>query len=193
MNLGLFDVDFDQTDTGVGAITGTGAKSKIFSNATNTADYTEGSIVTATLGNTTYNWKISYTGNITWTDADNSALSSITGPGTGVDVVLIGDSSVTIAVNDADFDNNGLVDGKDFLLWQRGQGGAGNNSQGDANGDGQVNGADLTIWKTQFGTSPAIGAAAAVPEPSSVIIAFGMLLAAGSSRCVGRRDRALRN
>jgi hypothetical protein len=185
INLGLFDVDFDQTDLAVGAITGTGNKSKIFSNVANTADYTEGSTVTATFGGTTYNWTITYTGNITWSDAANSVVQSITGPGTGTDVVLVGLSSVS--ASNADFDGNGLVDGKDFLLWQRSHGGAGNHSQGDANSDGQVNAADLTIWKSQFGTSPSVGAVGAVPEPSSIIIAFGMLLGAGASRRLRQR------
>jgi hypothetical protein len=188
MNLGLFDVDFDQTDLGVGAITGTGAKSKIFSNVTNTADYTEGSTVTATFGGTTYNWKITYTGNITWSDAANSVVQNITGPGTGIDVVLMGLSSVVSS--NADFDGNGLVDGNDFLRWQRNQGGAGNNSQGDANGDGQVNGADLIIWKGKFGGPPATAAASAVPEPGSLVIALGTLLVAGMSRRINKRIAA---
>lgn len=188
MNLGLFDVDFDQADAAVGAITGTGSISKIFSNVTNSANYTEGSTVTATFGGTTYNWKITYTGNITWSDAANSVVQNITGPGTGIDVVLMGLSSVVSS--NADFDGNGLVDGNDFLRWQRNQGGAGNNSQGDANGDGQVNGADLAIWKGKFGGPPATAAASAVPEPGSLVIALAALLVGNVSRRFNKRMAA---
>lgn len=48
----------------------------------------------------------------------------------------------------ADFDDNGSVDGFDFLLWQRGE--------GDADDDEDSDGADLQIWSETFGqaTSP---------------------------------------
>ncbi|WP_152099373.1 choice-of-anchor Q domain-containing protein [Lacipirellula parvula] len=53
----------------------------------------------------------------------------------------------------ADFNNDGRVDGADFLIWQRGFGIAtgATHSQGDANFDGDVDSNDLDIWKQQFG------------------------------------------
>jgi MYXO-CTERM domain-containing protein len=87
--------------------------------------------------------------------------------------------------NNADFNGNGVVDGADFLVWQRGFGLAGqpNKSTGDANGDGSVNAADLTIWKTQFGTSPGVtGAVASVPEPAAGALAVGALAAVARRR-----------
>jgi hypothetical protein len=71
----------------------------------------------------------------------------------------------------AEFDGNHLVDGADFLIWQRGQGIAAGATAatGDANGDGAVNAADLVIWKQQFGTTLPI--AAGVPEPAALIVA----------------------
>jgi hypothetical protein len=53
----------------------------------------------------------------------------------------------------ADFDLDGDVDGRDFLAWQRGVGinAGATKAQGDANGDGRVNSADLTLLKAQFG------------------------------------------
>jgi hypothetical protein len=56
------------------------------------------------------------------------------------------------------FDNDGLpagdVDGADFLTWQRNLGlmGTATREQGDATGDMNVNGDDLNIWKSNFGT-----------------------------------------
>jgi hypothetical protein len=81
---------------------------------------------------------------------------------------------VAAPVADADFDNNGLVDGRDFLVWQRNQATAAgaNNGAGDANGDGAVNAADLAVWKSHFGAASTAAAASGVPEPASWI-AFG--------------------
>jgi len=167
-NLGLFDINFGEQSNGI--ITGSGDLGNIFSNLDATAQYAEGSTISAILGSTKYNWTISYTGNITWTDADNSVVGSITGMGTGTDVVLMGLSSEPIAANDADFDNDLDVDGNDFLIWQRGIGVGNSNATGDANGNGSVDAADLAVWKTQFGPPPAVAAVNAVPEPAGGIL-----------------------
>ena len=89
----------------------------------------------------------------------------------------------------ADFDNNGIVDGDDFLRWQRGLGltNQANNSTGDADGNGTVDGLDLAIWRAQFGGAPVVVAAASattVPEPTTI----GLLaLAIGNTMFVRRR------
>ena len=53
----------------------------------------------------------------------------------------------------ADFDQDSDIDGADFLAWQRGFAVAtlAGLSDGDANHDGLVTGADLAIWGDQFG------------------------------------------
>jgi|GEM_PF-2569120 len=62
----------------------------------------------------------------------------------------------------ADFDNDTDADGRDFLIWQRGNGtdaGAGliaPQSEGNANADQFVNGDDLAIWQDEFGTTPGV-------------------------------------
>lgn len=73
----------------------------------------------------------------------------------------------------ADFDGDGVVDGKDFLTWQqnfnRSRGAT--YSVGDANEDGIVNAADLAIWQSSFGPVGANSAVAAVPEPAAAAMA----------------------
>jgi hypothetical protein len=104
--------------------------------------------------------------------------------------------TVSGAIQDADFDNNGVVDGRDFLLWQRGAGTTSGavNGNGDANGDGAVNAADLTIWKNLFGTAAASTSAAAVPEPLAIGLALPGLVccACRLRRRNERRDFARR-
>ncbi len=79
---------------------------------------------------------------------------------------------------DADFDQDGDVDGDDFLTWQRNFGMGSTLAEGDANADGQVDQIDLDAWRMQFGTVSAGSQqlATAVPEPSSLLLAMGVLL-----------------
>jgi hypothetical protein len=93
--------------------------------------------------------------------------------GTGNDVVL---HLAASPVADADFDEDGDVDGLDFITWQQGLGTpSAGRDDGDANGDGAVNGADLDVWAGQFGDAVGQTSLAAVPEPGS----WGLLLVAG--------------
>jgi hypothetical protein len=82
------------------------------------------------------------------------------------------------AGDDADFDGDSDVDGEDFLIWQRGLGGAATPANGNANGDAAVNGADLAIWQAQFGPA-AVAAVGAVPEPAAATL-FGLACLAAS-------------
>jgi hypothetical protein len=96
--------------------------------------------------------------------------------------------SVT-STGDADFDNDGDVDGRDFLTWQMGHGinAGATNGQGDANGDGAVNAADLAIWRGTFGG--AVTVSAGVPEPAAVTLAALSLAGLGARRRRGVQRR----
>jgi hypothetical protein len=54
----------------------------------------------------------------------------------------------------ADFDDDGDVDGQDFLVWQRG---------GSPNA---LSSEDLALWQTEYGTDPPLVGVVAVPEPA---------------------------
>jgi hypothetical protein len=89
----------------------------------------------------------------------------------GDDSVTFRDFSVVVSsvpMDDADFDDDGDVDGRDFVIWQRGFGTGTTNAMGDANGSGTVDGADLAIWQSQYNGGAL--AAASVPEPSSALL-----------------------
>ncbi len=71
----------------------------------------------------------------------------------------------------ADFDMDGDVDEFDLAQWEGDYGGPGS----DANGDGTSNGTDFLAWQQQNGSGvapiAAFAAAAAVPEPSTLLLA----------------------
>jgi hypothetical protein len=103
-------------------------------------------------------------------------------------LLTTGELSVVSAsiIEDADFDGDGDVDGRDFLIWQRGFGliGQENNSLGDANGDGDVDADDLAIWQTQYAQPGELTATqTAVPEPTSL----ALIMLAGCAVAFRRR------
>lgn len=59
-----------------------------------------------------------------------------------------------------DFNNDGNVDGRDFLLWQR---------------DSSVG--NLSDWQTNYGGGGLVAAVAAVPEPSTALLIVGYSIA----------------
>lgn len=127
-------------------------------------------------------------GNV-YTTNNNSELLEVFSPGGNWVASTTSAGGFTLSpltpAEDADFNNDGHIDGADFLIWQRGLGAPGNNGTGDANGDGLVNGVDLGIWKNLFATA-ALGAGSAVPEPAAGALAAMVVAALG---CAGRSSR----
>jgi hypothetical protein len=96
----------------------------------------------------------------------------------GSENLFIADGDFDAVFDGEQFVFNGVVDGRDFLHWQRnfgfGLNGAGvprfaTRRHGDANGDRVVDGADLAIWQANYGygNSLVAGLSVAVPEPAS--------------------------
>lgn len=73
----------------------------------------------------------------------------------------------------ADFNGDGRVDGRDFLVWQR-QFGMSGNLSADADGNGVVDADDLALWQISY-NAVSMANSLSVPEPSSV---FGCLCVA---------------
>jgi PEP-CTERM motif len=134
-------------------------------------------------------------------DRDDMSALALRGANAGnqnpqilVDEVAIGDDfeDVLAAVSeapvaDADFDNDGDVDGDDFLTWQANVGIGDENSEGDVNGDNVVDEVDLALWNSLFGTgATSAPAAGAIPEPATLALAA---LSAAAVLALGRRRR----
>ena len=129
---------------------------------------------------------------VTATGDLTSSLSNVSVP-TLVDnswlLSQIGNSLfLRVAEHLADFDGDLDVDGRDFLLWQRGFGitSGATKADGDSNGDGAVDGTDLDNWQIQFGYqiigSPSPLGTLAVPEPAGIALLLGFLVCAVRSR-----------
>jgi len=105
---------------------------------------------------------------------------NIAGVGTLTGTVEYDDGLQTDGGLAADFDNDGDVDGDDFLLWQN-DFGCTSNCAADADDDDDTDGDDFLEWQNQFGTGVGGGglAAASVPEPATWLLAVISLLVVG--------------
>ena len=99
-------------------------------------------------------------------------LSSVQGSGdSGAQLSAMISPTATRLPISADFVQNGLVDGFDFLNWQQGLGATEGVifADGDANRDGAVGVYDLAIWEEQFGSGVPL-LATAVPAPATMVL-----------------------
>jgi hypothetical protein len=82
-----------------------------------------------------------------------------------------------------DYNNNGVVDAGDYVIWRNG-----GPLQNEVASIGTVDQADYDAWKTRFGNTSGSGSAlgtSAVPEPGSwalVIVGAIFVLASGACR-----------
>lgn len=79
-----------------------------------------------------------------------------------------------------DYDINGTVDGRDFLIWQRNYGvhrtELNITPEGDGNRDGVVDAADLGIWGGNFGAAGRATTVTIIPEPTSLLLCLATII-----------------
>ena len=85
----------------------------------------------------------------------------------------------------ADFNKDGMVNGVDLTTWKSA---FGVSNLGDADGDGDSDGADFLVWQRQYTGPNATAAAAAVPEPVSAAMAVAGI---GGINMAIRRRRSI--
>jgi autotransporter-associated beta strand protein len=87
---------------------------------------------------------------------------------------------VTTKAIPGDFDGNGTVNGADLTIWQTA---FATTSLGDADGDFDSDGGDFMIWQRNLGQSfPVTPAGGAVPEPAAGALAACCMLVVGAAR-----------
>jgi hypothetical protein len=83
-----------------------------------------------------------------------------------------------------DFNNNGVVDAADYVVWRNTLGST-TDLSADADGSLNITAVDLMRWTANFGsTVPGVGAGAGVPEPATALL---VMLGLGSFVAVRRR------
>jgi hypothetical protein len=91
---------------------------------------------------------------------------------TNVDVAALRDLGWStlpqLAAPDGDYNNNGIVDAADYVVWSKGQAGG-----------------DYNLWRSNFGELVS-GSGGGVPEPSSTIL---LAIAAAAAFCSVKRCR----
>ncbi|MBA3480183.1 MAG: PEP-CTERM sorting domain-containing protein [Pirellulales bacterium] len=117
----------------------------------------------------------------------NPTPGVFTSTGSG-SVLLDNIRALGATVANADFDEDGDVDGGDLVQWQ---GDFGVNGRSDADNDGDSDGADFLAWQQRLGSGlPSVAATAAVPEPAMLLLLF-TVASAGFRRTAGRKRQEL--
>ncbi len=99
----------------------------------------------------------------------------------GFSVRLIG----TVPVQSGDYNNNGVVDAADYVVWRKTLGNSITPFGGaDGDGDGTVNAGDYSEWRENLGEVAGSGSApSAVPETSTMFLFAAGAAAVLASRC----------
>jgi hypothetical protein len=95
----------------------------------------------------------------------------------GCSLLVVGAVSLPVsalATLPGDYNGNGVVDAADFSVWRSCEGETGTNLQADGNGDGVVDQTDRDLWKAHYGERASLSV---VPEAPAIIVWTGVVLA----------------
>ena len=109
-----------------------------------------------------------------------------TNAGTAVDFDWVGFGDANDFPHAGDYNNNGVVDAADYVVWRKTNGQTGAGLAADGDGSGTVDDADYNFWRAHFGSTSGSGSAlggGAMPEPATIAL---LLLAIASGVAVRR-------
>ena len=92
-----------------------------------------------------------------------------------------------------DYNQNGLVDTADYVVWRDTVGQMSAGLAADGNGDRQIDAADFNVWRTHFGATVVSATAstlAPVPEPATALVSSIVLFAGQFVRIRRRISRS---
>ena len=71
----------------------------------------------------------------------------------------------------ADFNGDGIVDARDYVIWRKNSGltSGATLAQGDANADGMVNSTDYNLWRGLFGSAAGAGSGSSLVETARTV------------------------
>jgi hypothetical protein len=100
------------------------------------------------------------------------------------DVYLVKATFIT-AADFGDFNQDGVVDAADYVVWRDTLGQTGLGLAADGNGNSQIDAGDYNVWRAHFGQTIGSGSftGGTVSEPSTVLL----LMFASSARCLRRQ------
>lgn len=98
------------------------------------------------------------------------------------------DAPVPFPLVAGDFNGDGDVDGGDLDIWKENFGTGSTLATGDADKNGIVDGNDFLIWQRNFNPALATATAAAVPEPHSLLLCSSI---AATLAAIRRRNQSL--
>jgi hypothetical protein len=133
-------------------------------------------------GTTALNGLTNSAGNTSLNDLSNASavLNDLMEPYAGNNQQFVGSDHLpvvadyVIALLPGDYNNNGIVDAADYVVWRKMLGQTGTGLAADGNNYGVVNPADFDVWRAHFGETVGSGAGAianaAVPEPATTVM-----------------------
>ena len=111
--------------------------------------------------------------------------------------LIVGSTSVILQAIGltGDYNNNGVVDASDYVLWRNSAGLTGPGLAADGNHNNQIDSGDYDVWRSHFGqtsgSGASVGSNAAVPEPNSLSVALVAMMAFVGQRRAARRTARL--
>ncbi|MCC7475462.1 MAG: hypothetical protein IT425_08710 [Pirellulales bacterium] len=169
----------------VGKISGNGAAA----NTLQVSFFGTGSLV-ANFTDPSFNWMLTATSGVGFNPLITDVqFSSSNQTNFTVSNLWIGTAAAILPptlTSQGDFNQDGTVDGADYVFWRSTLGQTGAGLLADGNGDLQVTSADLATWRSHFGASVSNGSGllsgTTIPEPNTLaalVVSFLLLVSTG--------------